>query len=104
MPFLSIAGSDFMEMFVGVGPARVRDLFAQARAQAPSIIFIGDHPHPSRGGRFLGQTCLGRQRHSVVIMIKDDRHACDVQMRSTPLGVQGAAAGLLGATTSARTL
>jgi AFG3 family protein len=31
-----------MEMFVGVGPARVRDLFAQARAQAPSMIFIGE--------------------------------------------------------------
>lgn len=45
VPFLSIAGSDFMEMFVGVGPARVRDLFAQARAQAPSIIFIGQHLH-----------------------------------------------------------
>ena len=44
MPFLSIAGSDFMEMFVGVGPARVRDLFAQARAQSPSIIFIGEFP------------------------------------------------------------
>ena len=43
MPFLSISGSDFMEMFVGVGPARVRDLFAQARAQSPSIIFIGEH-------------------------------------------------------------
>ncbi|CAL8466929.1 g6465 [Coccomyxa elongata] len=42
VPFLSIAGSDFMEMFVGVGPARVRDLFAQARAQAPSIIFIDE--------------------------------------------------------------
>ena len=41
VPFLSISGSDFLEMFVGVGPARVRDLFAQARAQAPSIIFIG---------------------------------------------------------------
>ena len=41
VPFLSISGSDFMEMFVGVGPARVRDLFAQARAQAPSMIFIG---------------------------------------------------------------
>ena len=41
MPFLSISGSDFMEMFVGVGPARVRDLFAQARAQSPSMIFIG---------------------------------------------------------------
>jgi len=41
VPFLSISGSDFMEMFVGVGPSRVRDLFAQARGQAPSIIFIG---------------------------------------------------------------
>ena len=41
VPFLSISGSDFMEMFVGVGPARVRDLFAQARAQAPSMVFIG---------------------------------------------------------------
>ena len=46
MPFLSISGSDFMEMFVGVGPARVRDLFAQARAQAPSIIFIGASSSP----------------------------------------------------------
>lgn len=42
VPFLSISGSDFMEMFVGVGPARVRDLFAQARAQSPSMIFIGE--------------------------------------------------------------
>jgi AFG3 family protein len=41
-PFLSISGSDFVEMFVGVGPARVRDLFAQARANAPSIIFIDE--------------------------------------------------------------
>ncbi len=47
VPFLSIAGSDFMEMFVGVGPARVRDLFAQARAASPSIIFIGEWPNPS---------------------------------------------------------
>ena len=42
VPFLSISGSDFMEMFVGVGPARARDLFAQARTQSPSIIFIGE--------------------------------------------------------------
>mmetsp|Transcript_25919 Transcript_25919/g.35779 ORF Transcript_25919/g.35779 Transcript_25919/m.35779 type:complete len:526 (-) Transcript_25919:135-1712(-) len=42
VPFLSISGSDFMEMFVGVGPARVRDLFAQARSKAPSIIFIDE--------------------------------------------------------------
>lgn len=42
VPFLSISGSDFMEMFVGVGPSRVRDLFAQARQQSPSIIFIDE--------------------------------------------------------------
>ena len=42
VPFLSISGSDFMEMFVGVGPSRVRDLFAQARSQSPSIIFIDE--------------------------------------------------------------
>lgn len=57
VPFLSISGSDFMEMFVGVGPARVRDLFAQARAQSPSMIFIDeiDAIGRSRGkGGFAG--------------------------------------------------
>ncbi|TMW86059.1 hypothetical protein EJD97_021991 [Solanum chilense] len=42
VPFLSISGSDFMEMFVGVGPARVRSLFQEARQCAPSIIFIDE--------------------------------------------------------------
>lgn len=41
-PFFSITGSDFIEVFVGVGAARVRDLFAQARKNAPSIIFIDE--------------------------------------------------------------
>ncbi len=41
-PFLSISGSDFIEVFVGVGASRVRDLFAQARKSAPSIIFIDE--------------------------------------------------------------
>merc|ERR1719447_427581 len=41
-PFFSISGSDFIEMFVGVGPSRVRDLFAQARANAPCIVFIDE--------------------------------------------------------------
>jgi cell division protease FtsH len=40
--FYSITGSEFVEMFVGVGAARVRDLFAQARAQAPAILFIDE--------------------------------------------------------------
>ncbi|MBI4524168.1 MAG: ATP-dependent zinc metalloprotease FtsH [Deltaproteobacteria bacterium] len=42
VPFFSISGSDFVEMFVGVGAARVRDLFAQAAQHAPSIIFIDE--------------------------------------------------------------
>ncbi len=42
VPFFSLSGSDFVEMFVGVGAARVRDMFAQALAKAPSIIFIDE--------------------------------------------------------------
>jgi cell division protease FtsH len=42
VPFFSISGSEFVEMFVGVGAARVRDLFVQARLKAPSIIFIDE--------------------------------------------------------------
>lgn len=42
VPFFSITGSEFVEMFVGVGAARVRDLFAQARQQAPAILFIDE--------------------------------------------------------------
>ncbi len=41
-PFFSISGSDFVEMFVGVGAARVRDLFEQAKAAAPAIVFIDE--------------------------------------------------------------
>jgi cell division protease FtsH len=42
VPFISITGSDFMEMFVGVGAARVRDLFQTAKKQAPAIIFVDE--------------------------------------------------------------
>ncbi len=42
VPFFNMSGSDFVEMFVGVGAARVRDLFQQAKAQAPCIIFIDE--------------------------------------------------------------
>ncbi len=42
VPFFSITGSDFMEMFVGVGASRVRDMFAQAKRQKPAIIFIDE--------------------------------------------------------------
>jgi cell division protease FtsH len=42
VPFFSVSGSDFVEMFVGVGAARVRDLFEQAKTQAPCIVFIDE--------------------------------------------------------------
>ena len=42
VPFFSISGSDFVEMFVGVGASRVRDLFSQAKASAPAIVFVDE--------------------------------------------------------------
>ena len=55
VPFFSISGSEFVEMFVGVGAARVRDLFAQAREKAPAIIFIDELDALGRA-RGLGPT------------------------------------------------
>jgi cell division protease FtsH len=56
VPFFSLSGSDFVEMFVGVGAARVRDMFQQAEAKAPCIIFIDelDALGKSRGGSLVG--------------------------------------------------
>ncbi|WP_434309546.1 ATP-dependent zinc metalloprotease FtsH [Hominifimenecus sp. rT4P-3] len=56
VPFFSLAGSDFVEMFVGVGASRVRDLFKQAQQQAPCIVFIDeiDAIGKSRDTRFGG--------------------------------------------------
>ncbi|WP_424890109.1 ATP-dependent zinc metalloprotease FtsH [Streptomyces sp. XH2] len=57
VPFLSVTGSAFVEMFVGVGASRVRDLFEEARRRAPSIIFIDEID--AVGGRRGGGTRLG---------------------------------------------
>src|SRR3989440_11474473 len=56
VPFFSLSGSDFVEMFVGVGAARVRDMFTQAEAKAPCIIFIDelDALGKSRGSGIIG--------------------------------------------------
>jgi cell division protease FtsH len=61
VPFFSISGSDFVEMFVGVGAARVRDLFMQAKAKAPCIVFIDE------------LDAIGRQRGFHVGAVNDER-------------------------------
>jgi cell division protease FtsH len=52
VPFFTVAGSSFVEMFVGVGAARVRDLFAEARKRAPVIVFVDEVD--AIGGRRAG--------------------------------------------------
>ena len=61
VPFFSLSGSDFVEMFVGVGAARVRDMFQQAQAKAPCIIFIDE------------LDALGKTRGSGVVGGHDER-------------------------------
>jgi cell division protease FtsH len=59
VPFLSVTGSEFVEMFVGVGASRVRDLFQEARKRAPSIIFIDEVD--AIGGRRGGPVAGGHE-------------------------------------------
>jgi cell division protease FtsH len=61
VPFISVTGSSFVEMFVGVGAARVRDLFADARRRAPSIVFIDEID--AIGQRRGGQLVSNDERH-----------------------------------------
>jgi cell division protease FtsH len=60
-PFFSLSGSDFVEMFVGVGASRVRDLFEQAKAQAPCIVFVDE------------LDAIGRERGIRMSMANDER-------------------------------
>jgi ATP-dependent Zn protease len=66
VPFFSISGSDFVEMFVGVGASRVRDLFKQAKDSAPCIIFLDeiDAVGRRRGGGFTRAGTTSASRHS----------------------------------------
>jgi cell division protease FtsH len=66
--FFSVAASEFVEVFVGLGPARVRDLFAEARAMAPSIVFI-DEIDSIGAHRVAGGMEGGRERESALNQI-----------------------------------
>jgi len=65
VPFFSISGSDFVEMFVGVGASRVRDLFRQAKENSPCIIFLDevDAIGKKRGPGFVSGDTMSESRH-----------------------------------------
>lgn len=64
VPFFSISGSDFVEMFVGVGASRVRDLFEDAKKNAPCIVFIDE----------IDAVARRRGTGLAVVMMKESRH------------------------------
>jgi cell division protease FtsH len=74
VPFFSISGSDFVEMFVGVGASRVRDLFGQAKANSPCIIFLDevDAIGRKRGAAFVGGGHDEREQTLNAILVEMD--------------------------------
>ncbi len=79
VPFYSISGSDFVEMFVGVGASRVRDLFRQAKESAPCIIFLDeiDAVGRKRGGSFTGGGHDEREQTLNAILVEMDGFESD---------------------------
>jgi len=71
VPFFSISGSDFVEMFVGVGASRVRDLFREAKKKAPCIVFIDEIDavggHRAAGGDSAGQDERGQTLNALLV-------------------------------------
>ena len=73
VPFFSISGSDFVEMYVGVGASRVRDLFAEAKAKAPCIVFIDEIDAVGRqSGAGLGGGHDGREQTLNQLLVEMD--------------------------------
>ena len=94
VPFFSISGSDFVEMFVGVGASRVRDLFEQAKKDSPSIVFIDEIDAVGRhrgaglgGGHDIDHTnyCSSMDQNGNITIYVDDGNTlnlCDKMMDS----------------------
>ncbi len=88
VPFFSLSGSEFVEMFVGVGAARVRDLFEQAKAQAPCIVFIDE------------LDAIGRERGVHLGAVNDEREQTLNQLLVEMDGFQANAGVILLAATN----
>jgi len=94
VPFFSISGSDFIELFVGVGPSRVRDLFGQAKKNAPCIIFIDEI---DAVGRARSQTGYNDEQENTLnqLLVEMDGwlrsphkiEICALHLLTIPLGV-----------------
>lgn len=88
VPFFSLSGSDFVEMFVGVGAARVRDLFEQAKAAAPCIVFVDE------------VDAIGRQRGISMGVVNDEREQTLNQLLAEMDGFENNAGVILLAATN----
>lgn len=84
VPFLTVSGSEFLEMFVGVGPKRVRDMFAQARSKSPCILFIDEID--AIGGKRSGSSFGHQERENTLnqLLVEMDGRfmACSLIVRT----------------------
>ena len=86
VPFLSINGSEFVELFVGVGAARVRDLFEQGRAKAPAIIFIDELDALGRARGAYGQLAGHDEREQALNQLLSEIDGFDPSVGLVLLG------------------
>ena len=80
MPFITMNGSEFLEMFVGVGPAPVGDMFAMARKNAPCILFVDeiDAIGQKRGHRHFGSQSEQENTLNQLLVEMDGEQACSL--------------------------
>jgi cell division protease FtsH len=86
VPFFSVTGSSFVEMFVGVGAARVRDLFAEARKAAPAIIFIDEIDAIGQRRAGSGAVVANDEREQTLNQLLSEMDGFDVSMGIVVLG------------------